>query len=185
VHYIAFPIALLVSTFVPTNPGFGGFYVATEPCNLEIHCDLNAAPDFRNLTYVLDEGNHGFRSVSLQKGRFYEFIAGRVDWRTSLGNASPIKIDSSPAWLVTLSREHMRGTGSFNHAVVIQCHNGHLTQLFQARSEGLGASSSSAGVLTLRYPVWGPSDSHASPSGARVQTFRWEEQTSRFIEQPR
>ena len=168
----------------PNASPFNAYTAHLEPRILDGECLLENPSYFRNLTYVFRaEVYPRDHPVHLHDGRFNDsgpFEKGVIDWSTELEELSPIGLNSKPAVLLQFFANHLGGSGSASHVLIVRCAGNRLQIVFEAGGEGVRASYPADGDLQVSHPCWRADDSHASPSLVVDEQYRWNATASRF-----
>ena len=178
---------LVVTLFgqVQAPSAFNAYASHLEPRVMRVGCRLQDQSYFRNLTYPFRAKAYpGQRSLQFKDGRYDDRLGlngGEIDWSTELERQEPILLDQDRAVLLMFFANHIGGTGSVSHVLVIRCKEGLLEIVFEAGGEGLRSSYSGTRDLQITHPLWAPDDSHASPSRLVDERYRWNTSRARFV----
>jgi hypothetical protein len=164
---------------------FNAYTSHLEPRVMRAACRLQDQSYFRNLTYHFRAKAYpGQRSLQFKDGRYddrFGLNSGDIEWSTELERQEPILLDQDRAVLLTFFANHIGGSGSVSHVLVIRCKKGLLEVVFEAGGEGVSSSYSGTRDLQVTYPLWSPDDSHARPSRLVDERYRWDASRARFV----
>jgi hypothetical protein len=180
---VATLIALLSTPAAAQRSAFNAYTAFLEPVRTTYACRLDDTSYFENLTYRL-RGDSYPRNVPLpMRNGTYEddvFIKGRPEWITTLEQQVRFSLGQIPALLLRLNANHVAGTGSFDHVVIMRCRGNRLDIVFEASGAGVKAGYLPDAGLEVRHVFWLPQDSHASPSRLVTENYRWDGSRGRF-----
>ena len=150
------------------------------------HCSDIATVDFRNSTIT------GVRDVDpplrFHNGVFNETNGPPtspfpVEWRYEIIRDTTVRPDpETTIRFIEMTKYHLAGTGSWGYLVGFRCSDGMVENVFPQADEGMRVVSISPDTVQLRFAVWKPSDSHASPLGVRDTWFSWSPSSHHYIE---
>jgi hypothetical protein len=174
----------LVSQTLPPS-AFDPYAAHLEPSAMRAACRLQDTSHFRNLTYQFRARAYpGQRSLQFKDGRYddrFGLSGGDIEWSTELEREESILLDQDRAVLLTFFADHVGGTGSVSHVLVIRCKDEHLEVVFEAGGEGVRSSYSGAGDLQITHPFWSRGDSHASPTSLVDERYHWDAGRGHFV----
>jgi hypothetical protein len=106
-----------------------------------------------------------------------------VEWRFRISKDVTERPDPhTTIRFIQISGDHLRGTGSRNYVLGLQCADGVVKNIFEREDEGLTLVSATSGTVSLRTPVWKNSDAHCCPSGEKQTWFVWDKVSGRYVE---
>lgn len=147
-------------------------------------CPLRHPSDYRNLAYPFRAKAYpGRRVMQFKDGRHVERVepTSAVEWSTELQRQESILLGQERAVLLMFHANHVGGTGSVSHVLVVRCKNSRLEVVFEAGGEGMRALFSRNGALRITHPIWRGNDSHAAPSRVVEEWYQWDARRGRFV----
>jgi len=162
---------------------FNNYQTFLEPRDGEDACHLNKPVYFQNRTYRFRGTAYpGDLAVPLRQGQFEERNElGGIEWSMALERQESIILGTERATLVRFFADHLAGTGSASHVLVMRCNGSRLEVVFEAEGEGVRAVYLPHSTLTISAPFWRREDSHASPSEVIHEEYRWDPSGHRFV----
>jgi hypothetical protein len=106
----------------------------------------------------------------------------KPDWQTEIVRDVFVKPEGSQGMRVlSLSKNHLTGTGWFSYIFAFDCTEGRLRKTFEASGAGVGVARVDASELILRVGIWKQKDSHAHPSVQVTVQYRWSPEVQWFV----
>jgi hypothetical protein len=166
----------------PDSP-FNVYSVHREPVVLRAPCEATASARLLDFTHRFRGEAYPRGPLSIRDGRHTERMFGNVEWETSVAQ-EPIELDGRTARLMYVFSNHVGGSGSAAHLLVLRCRRGRWQVIFEAGgaihpSPGRGYAFSDHG-LRVNHFVWLPDDAHCCPSREVVEVYRWRAKRGRF-----
>ena len=162
----------------------GSYASHLEPAVMRGACRLQDQSYLRNLSYPFRARIYPERqSLQLKDGKYDDTLGfgGGVEWSTTLEHQEPILLGQDRAVLLTFFANHLGGSGSASHILVVRCKGAALEIVFEAGGEGVESTQSGTGELQITHPVWAAADSHASPGRLVDERYRWDAGRGRFV----
>jgi hypothetical protein len=148
------------------------------------HCSDIATVQFRNsvVTSVHDVDEPLKFKNGIFDGTPYSPSSG-VEWRYEIVRDTLVRPDAQTTIrFIEMFKNHLNGTGSWKYLVGFRCSGGMVTNVFQQAGAGMQVVSLSPDTLHLRFPLWKPADSQASPSGEKDTWFSWNTASHLYVE---
>ena len=159
---------------------FNAYSVHLEPGTLAGRCVPNEASTFLNLTYVFRGRVYPWQQpIPLRDGLYVETGDFGADWMFELERQESITLGGTPGVFLTFFANHLSGSGSAEHALVIRCRDAVIEVVLEASGEGVRANYA-GDAITITHPFWLADDSHASPSQLITEEYRWDAASLRF-----
>jgi hypothetical protein len=168
--------------------GFDSYSVHLEPARMSTPCDSTTLSSLRDFTHRFRGYDYPGGQLTIRDGRNTDTdVLGGVEWVTSLEHQESIELNGTPAVLVVVFSNHVGGSGSATHLLVVRCRQKRLEVIFEAGgggihpSPGRGYSYGADEGLWVTHAIWSPNDSHADPSREIVEVYRWQPKRERFL----
>lgn len=129
-----------------------------------------ARRETRPLFYGLFNGPAPGGPIRLRDGRSYDWDltpgdSGRKpppDWLTEIDRDVVVRPPRSGAVRVlSLTRTHLTGTGSFTYIFGFTCQEGVVRKIFEASGQGIKLGTATDSVMVVDVAVWVEGDAHA------------------------
>lgn len=179
IGWLALLALLALASDAPAS-SFDVYSVHLEPAPMPETCERATLSPIRNFTHRYRGAGYPHAELSIREGKSTESAGGKVQWETSIERQEPIDLDGTPAILMVVFSNHVAGTGSTTHVLVIRCREQRLEAIFEAGGEGVAGSYSPADGLQIDHAVWLPKDEHAEPSRMAHELYRWQPKSDRF-----
>lgn len=147
-------------------------------------CPLGHPSGYKSLAYPFRAKAYpGRRVVQFKDGRHVERVelSGAIEWSTELRRQEALLLGSERTVLLEFLANHVGGTGSVSHVLVVRCRNARLEIVFEAGGEGMRPSFSRNGALRVTHPMWRGGDSHAAPSRVVDERYQWDARRGQFV----
>jgi hypothetical protein len=149
-----------------------------------------ARRETRPVSYGAFNGPAPGGPIRLRNGRFYEWDEtpevspgnSKPDWLTEIGRDLIVHPrQSAGIRVLSLTRTHLTGTGSFTYIFAFACRNGAVTKIFEASGEGVKLTDVTDAAMDIDVAVWAKGDAHASPSRIVPLHYVWSPESKRFL----
>ena len=162
-------IGILVAfALVSQRAAVGSYAVHLEPNTTRAACRTLNPSDLGNLAYPFRAAVYpGQRLVQFKGGRYedrWEISGGKVEWTMEIEKQEPILEAGERAVLLRFFANHLGGSGSFSHVLVVRCKDQRLQVVFEAGGEGVDSSYLGNNEIQITHPVWTAAGPPASTS---------------------
>jgi hypothetical protein len=112
---------------------FSSYAVHLEPTTMATSCDSRSVSSLRDFAYRFRAYTYPSGQLSFHDGKNTDTDVLRgVEWVSSVEHQEPIELDGQPALLAVVFSNHVGGSGSATHLLVIRCRNERLEVVFEA-----------------------------------------------------
>ena len=177
-------LAFVLLGQLPLTSSFNSYAAHLEPHVTSNACRIHDPKYLGNITYEFRAMAYpGQRAVPFKDGRYVERASnGRdIEWSTELERQDAIELAGNPAVLLAFLANHVGGSGSASHVLIMRCRGKRLETVFEVGGEGVRFTYSAPSDLEISHPLWRQADSHASPSQLIVEQYRWEPTRDQFV----
>jgi hypothetical protein len=168
---------LIALALVSQAPGGVRSYgVHLDPNPTRARCRSLDSSDLRNTAYPFRAAVYpGQRFVQFKDGRYedrWDATGGKIEWTMEIEKLESIRLAGEPATLLKFFANHIGGTGSFSHVLVVRCREQRLQIAFEAGGEGVDASPLGNNEIQITRLV--------APLSQGVALYRWNSIRGRF-----
>jgi hypothetical protein len=171
---------------VASDSPFNVYAVYAAPAAMRAVCDPAQPPHLGDFTHRFRGPNYPRGPLTIRAGVHREINAlGEVEWETAIARQEAIRLEGAPALVVLVFSNHVGGSGSATHLLVVRCRQRRWQVIFEAGGAIYPAPGRgyrfSADDLRVTHAVWLPDDAHAWPSRAVDEVYRWHAGRGRFV----